>query len=35
MKIDGKLIEIAYIYLKNHIYYENLNLFMRVTDILF
>ena len=29
MKIDGKLIEIAYIYLKNHIYYENLNLFMR------
>lgn len=29
MKIDGKLIESAYIYLKNHIYYENLNLFMR------
>ena len=29
MKINGKFIEIAYIYLKNHIYYENLNLFMR------
>ncbi|MCL9788398.1 RNA-directed DNA polymerase [Neisseria subflava] len=29
MKIDGKLTESAYIYLKNHVYYENLNLFMR------
>lgn len=29
MKIDGKIIENAYIYLKNHVYYENLNLFVR------